>query len=106
MCIRDRYIKDKSPLYIVHRYTKDGPVTFLDDTLHIAAAVRCGWLEIGCSPYLASLRMNQSKSWSEFKKACSFSYIPAENMIWADKSGNIGWQVVGITPIRLSLIHI
>lgn len=94
------YIKDKSPLYIVHRYTKDGPVTFLDDTLHIAAAVRCGWLEIGCSPYLASLRMNQSKSWSEFKKACSFSYIPAENMIWADKSGNIGWQVVGITPIR------
>ena len=94
------YIKDKDPHFVVHRYTKDGPITFLDDTLHIAAAVRCGWLEIGCSPYLASLRMNQSKSWSEFKKACSLSYIPAENMIWADRSGNIGWQVVGITPIR------
>ncbi len=94
------YIKDKAPHYVVHRYTKDGPITFLDDTLHIAAAVKCGWLEIGCSPYLASLRMNQSKSWIEFKKACSYSYIPAENMIWADKNGNIGWQVVGITPIR------
>ena len=94
------YIKGKAPLHLVHRYTKDGPVTYLDDTLHIAAAVKCGWLEIGCSPYLASLRMNQSKSWIEFRKACTYSYIPAENMIWADKKGNIGWQAVGITPIR------
>lgn len=94
------YIKGKSPQITIHRYTNDGPVTYVDDTLNIAAAVKCGWLEIGCSPYLASLRMNQSKSWAEFKKACTYSYIPAENMIWADKKGNIGWQVVGITPIR------
>lgn len=44
--------------------------------------------------------MNQAKNWDEFKLACSFSHIPGENMIWADRLGNIGWQTVGIAPIR------
>ena len=44
--------------------------------------------------------MNQSKSWEEFRDACNYSNIPGENMIWADKEGNIGWQAVGIAPIR------
>lgn len=99
--IRDTiYVKDKPSIAIVHRYTVHGPVTYINGSTHVAAAVKCGWLEMGCSPYLASLRMNQSKTWTEFKQACNYSNIPAENMIWADKKGNIGWQVVGITPIR------
>ena len=44
--------------------------------------------------------MNQSKSWEEFREACNYSNIPGENMIWADREGNIGWQAVGIAPIR------
>src|SRR5690625_1984712 len=44
--------------------------------------------------------MNQSKTWDEFREACTYSYIPGENMVWADKDGNIGWQTVGIAPIR------
>jgi len=55
---------------------------------------------VGCSPYLASLRMNQAKNWQEFRQACTFSRIPGENMIWADKDGHIGWQAVGLSPIR------
>ena len=82
------------------RYTRHGPVTFIDSVLHKAYAVRCGWLEIGGSPYLASLRMDQASSWEEFRTACNFSNIPGENMIWADKDGTIGWQAVGIAPVR------
>lgn len=82
------------------KYTRHGPVTFIDSVLHKAYAVRCGWLETGGSPYLASLRMDQAKSWEEFREACSFSNIPGENMVWADKAGNIGWQAVGIAPVR------
>ncbi len=67
---------------------------------HIAYAVKCGWLEKGSAPYLLSLRMDQAKTWSEFKDACRYSYIPAENMVWADKQGHIMWQTVGIAPIR------
>ena len=85
---------------IVLQYSIHGPVTFVDEKRNRAYAVRCGWLEIGGSPYLASLRMNQSNSWEEFREACNYSHIPGENMVWADKEGNIGWQAVGIAPIR------
>jgi len=81
-------------------YTQHGPVTHID-TLNLKAyAVRAAWLEPGGSPYLASLRMDQAKSWEEFREACNYSHIPGENMIWADTEGNIGWQAVGIAPIR------
>ena len=52
------------------------------------------------APYLASLRMDQAHSWQEFENACGYSHIPSENMVWADKSGAIGYQAVAITPIR------
>ena len=82
------------------KYSVHGPVTLIDEERQRAYAVRCGWLEVGGSPYLASLRMNQSMSWEEFRDACNYSNIPGENMVWADKEGNIGWQAVGIAPIR------
>jgi len=44
--------------------------------------------------------MNQAKTWEEFVDACSYSRIPAENMIWGDVDKNIGYQAVGISPIR------
>jgi len=81
-------------------YTIHGPVTRIDTENNVAYAVRCAWLEPGGSPYLASLRMDQAKTWEEFREACNYSHIPGENMIWADKEGNIGWQAVGIAPIR------
>ena len=81
-------------------YSVHGPVTLIDSIDNRAYAIRCGWLEVGGSPYLASLRMNQSKNWEEFRDACNYSNIPGENMVWADKMGNIGWQAVGIAPIR------
>ncbi|MBC3786909.1 penicillin acylase family protein [Spirosoma utsteinense] len=82
------------------KYTQHGPVVFEDKARHKAYAIRAGWLEQGCAPYLASLRMNQAKNWTEFRQACSYSRIPGENMIWADKTGTIGWQAVGLSPIR------
>ena len=81
-------------------YSQHGPVTYLNEKKHIAFAVRCAWLETGGSPYLASLRMDQAKTWEEFQEACTYSNIPGENMIWADTQGNIGWQAVGIAPVR------
>ena len=81
-------------------YSHHGPVTYLNKEKHIAYAVRCAWLEPGGSPYLASLRMDQAKTWEEFQEACTYSNIPGENMIWADTQGNIGWQAVGIAPVR------
>ncbi|GAB5473524.1 MAG: penicillin acylase family protein [Maribacter sp.] len=93
-------VKGQVPVKTTLRYTVHGPVTYIDSVSQKAYAVKCAWLEQGGAPYLASLRMDQSKTWEEFREACTYSNIPAENMIWADTNGNIGWQAVGITPIR------
>lgn len=93
-------VKGRNDSIVNLSYTKHGPVTHIDTENNVAYAVSCAWLEPGGSPYLASLRMDQAKSWEEFREACNYSHIPGENMIWADKKGNIGWQAVGIAPIR------
>ncbi len=94
------HVKGMPDVFVEHKYTRHGPVTYVDSKNNKAYAVRCGWLEPGGAPYLASLRMNQATTWEEFRKACSYSHLPAENMIWADRQGNIGWQAVGIAPVR------
>lgn len=93
-------VKGMSPVEVQLKYSVHGPVPYEDEENHIAYAVKCGWLEYGGSPYLASLRMDQAKNFDEFRIACNYSHIPGENMVWADRDGNIGWQAVGIAPIR------
>jgi len=93
-------VKGESPTAVELKYTRHGPVVFEDKVHHKAYAVRAAWREVGGAPYLASLRMDQAKTWEEFVDACAYSRIPAENMVWADKDGNIGYQAVGIAPQR------
>ena len=82
------------------KYTRHGPVVYEDSARHLAYVVRAAWQEPGGAPYMASLRMDQAKTWEEFRAACNYSNIPGENMVWADAGGNIGWQAVGVAPIR------
>jgi penicillin amidase len=93
-------VKGEKPVSATLKYTQHGPVVFEDLQHHKAYAVRAGSLETGCAPYLASLRMNQARDWPTFRQACAFSRVPGENMIWADRTGTIGWQAVGLSPIR------
>ena len=93
-------VKNSNSVTVDLKYTRHGPVVFEDIDNNLAYAIRPAWMEPGGSPYLASLRMDQAKNWEEFREASSYSNIPGENMIWADRDGNIGWQSVGIAPIR------
>jgi penicillin amidase len=93
-------VKDGPNETIKLYYSHHGPITYLNKKALKAYGVRCAWLEPGGSPYLASLRMDQAQNWEEFRDACNYSHIPGENMIWADKNGTIGWQAVGIAPVR------
>lgn len=93
-------IKGEKPVTVALKYTVHGPVLYEDRKHHKAYAVRASWLEIGATPYLASLRMDQAKNWQEFREACNYSGTPPENMVWADIDGNIGWQAVGLKPMR------
>jgi penicillin amidase len=93
-------VKGQAPAKIELAYTRHGPVIYEDTLKHLAYALRAAWLQPGGAPYLASLRMDQAQTWEQFRDACAFSDIPGENMVWADRKGNIGWQAVGIAPIR------
>jgi len=93
-------VKDKEDVNVELFYSVHGPVTFIDKKRKKGYAVKNGWSEVGGSPYLASLRMDQAKNWEEYREASNYFNIPGENMVWADKYGDIGWQAVGIAPIR------
>ena len=99
--IRDTIrVKGEGVVPVTLAFTKHGPVVYEDSTHHVAYAVRAAWLEPGGAPYMAALRIDQAQTWDQFRDACSYSNIPGENMVWADRAGNIGWQAVGIAPIR------
>ena len=93
-------VKGQAPVAVDMKYTRHGPVVFEDAVHHKAYAVRAAWLDIGGAPYLASLRMDQSHSWPEFLDACTYSRTPAENMVWGNTDGDIGYQAVGAAPLR------
>jgi penicillin amidase len=93
-------VRASQPVTADLKYTRHGPVIYEDIENHKAYALRAAWLERGASPYLASLRIDQASNWTEFRDALTFFRAPSENMIWADRQGNIGWQATGITPIR------
>ena len=82
------------------KFTRHGPVVHERPDKQAAFALRLAWLDIGAAPYLAGLRMSQARSWAEFREGASYSRIPGENFVWADRDGNIGYQAVGVAPLR------
>ena len=93
-------VKGDKPASVELKYTRHGPVLFEDPKNRKAYALRAAWMEPGGAPYLASLRMDQAKTWEEFREACSFNHMPSENMVWVDRKGSIGWQAAGVQPLR------
>jgi penicillin amidase len=93
-------VKGTAPFEAALKFTRHGPVIYEDRENHKAVALRAAWLETGCAPYLASLQMDQAKSWPEFQEACFKNRTPSLNMLWADRKGDIGWQTTGLVPIR------
>jgi penicillin amidase len=93
-------VKGEAPYRAALKFTRHGPVVYEDLEHRKAYALRATWLEKGCAPYLASLRMDQARNWREFRAAAFANRTPSENMIWAGRDGDIGWQATGLTPLR------
>ncbi len=99
--IRERVrVKGGKSYRVTLKFTRHGPVLFEDETRHKAVALRAAWLETGCAPYLASLRLDQARTWEDFRSAAFQVLTPSLNFVWADRSGDIGWQMAGLTPVR------
>lgn len=66
---------------------------------HYALAVRWTALEPSCV-FCAIWNFNTADSWKDFRNAAREFAVPAQNLIYADVEGNIGYQMPGKIPIR------
>ncbi len=82
------------------KYTVHGPVIYEDDTRDRAYALRWVGTAAGGAGYLPALKLARAKNWTEFRAAVATYKIPSENLVYADREGNIGWIAAGQAPIR------
>jgi penicillin G amidase len=50
----------------------------------------------------AILDLNTATDWASFREAASSFAVPAQNLVYADRAGHIGYQAPGLIPIRKS----
>jgi penicillin amidase len=93
-------VKGQDAIPVDLKFTRHGPVIYVEEGKNRAFAVRTDWLEPGTSPYIASLGYMRAKNFEEFTKALEGWGAPPINHVYADVKGNIGWAAVGFAPIR------
>ncbi len=99
------------PVEMTVRYTRHGPIMTdvsltdfatdagIDLPNNYALSLRWTALEPGFT-YSAILGFNRAQNWEEFRRAASVFAVPAQNLVFADIEGNIGYQTPGWMPIR------
>ncbi|MFL5615487.1 MAG: penicillin acylase family protein [Gemmatimonadaceae bacterium] len=93
-------VRGEAPRIVSLAYTKHGAVLTVDSARHRAIVVRTVGQEPGTASYLASLSLDRASNWTSFQRALARWKMPAENMIYADVDGNIGWIAAGLMPRR------
>lgn len=94
-----------SDVTITIRSTKHGPlISDASDELKKllqgkAVALRWTALDPGRTAD-AIMRLNKAANWEEFRAAAALFEVPAQNLIYADVEGNIGYQSPGKIPVR------
>jgi penicillin amidase len=79
-------------------FTRHGPVVWEDGKR--ALALRWVGSEPGTAGYIASLAIDQAQNWQQFEAAVARWKLPSENLVYADRQGNIGEHSVGLVPVR------
>jgi penicillin amidase len=93
-------VKGGQPVAAELKFTRHGPLIFIEKEKNRAFAVRSAWLEAGMAPYFGSIDYMRAKNFKQFKRAMRHWGAPTENQVYADIDGNIGWAPGGMAPIR------
>ncbi|MCP5119399.1 MAG: penicillin acylase family protein, partial [bacterium] len=88
------------PVEVELKFTPNGPVIWEDPANDRVVAIRWVGTEPGTAGYLGSLALDRVDNWDGFLKAMEAWKVPAENLVYADVDGNIGWVPAGLLPIR------
>jgi penicillin amidase len=93
-------VKGEAPRVVVHRFSRHGPVFFVDSVNHVGYALRSTANEPGTGGYLGALRLAEVADCHGFIDAMEWYKAPTENMVCGDKDGNIAWLAAALTPRR------
>ena len=64
-------------------------------------AVALRWTALTPAPTIkAVFALDTAQNWQDFRAAAKLFTVPSQNLIYADKEGNIGYQSPGLIPIR------
>ena len=91
-------VRGATPVTIRVKYTRHGPVLWEDGKR--ALALRWVGAEPGAAGYLGSLSLDRARNWQEFEQAMPRWKVPSENIVYADREGNIGEHSTGLAPLR------
>jgi penicillin amidase len=91
-------VKGAAARVVELKYTVHGPVIFEDGKR--AFALKWVGAEPGGAGYLPALTLMRAKNWTEFRAGAARYKVPSENMVYADRAGNIGWIAAGWAPVR------
>jgi penicillin G amidase len=91
-------IKGAAAQTINLKFTRHGPILWEDGKR--ALALRWVGSEPGTAGYLASLAIDRVQNWTQFEAAVSRWKVPSENIVYADRAGNIGEHSIGLAPVR------
>ena len=92
-------VRDQDPEIVKLEFTRHGPIIKRDKNR--IYALRAAWLDEGMAPYFGSVEYMRSNNWREFLAALNRWGAPAENQVYADKEGNIGYKPAGLFPKRI-----
>lgn len=90
-------VKDSAPVEVATWITRHGPVLLTEGNEHFSlrwAAAEPGRFQF---PFLD---LNRATNWQQFTAAVSRFQGPAQNFVYADVDGNIGYHASGLLPIR------
>jgi len=91
-------VRGGSDVTVDLKFTRHGPVMWEDRGR--ALALRWVGMEPGSAGYLASLAVDRAENWDQFSAAMKRWNVPSENIVYADRQGNIGEFSAGLSPLR------
>lgn len=100
-------VAGSEPVSLSIRHTRHGPI--ISDTyeplqevsLPNRYAISLGWTALEPSHLISGiLAINRANNWQEFRQGAKDIDIAAQNLVYADIEGNIGYQMPGKVPIR------
>lgn len=101
-------VKGAGPVEFMRRSTRHGPIISEIDadlrSLTGGALVSLSWTGLSDEDRSAEafFHMNRARNAQEFREALQFYQSPAQNIVFADKDGEIGFINAGAVPIRKS----